>query len=152
MPIGLTEVFAFFSNPQNLSKITPPSVGFKILTPSPIVMGPGTLIDYEVRIHGIPLHWRSEISEWNPPYKFADIQLKGPYAYWHHTHSFTASNGGTLVSDHIQYSVPLSWMPGAGLVERFFVRPELEKIFAHRRTALEAEFGLSTEGEIPPPR
>ena len=110
-------------------------------------MRTGAIIDYEVRIHGIPLRWRSEIADWNPPHRFVDIQLKGPYAYWHHTHSFTESNGGTLVADDIQYAVPMSWMPGVSLVERFFVTPELERIFSHRRTALDAAFGLSSEHE-----
>lgn len=147
MPVALADVFAFFSNAENLPKITPPWVGFKILTPTPIVMGCGTLIDYEVRLHRIPMRWRSKITSWNPPYQFADLQLKGPYAYWHHTHSFAESKGGTLVMDDIDYAVPLSWMPGAGFVEHHFVKPELERIFAHRSAALRVEFGLAPEEE-----
>lgn len=104
----------------------------------------GTLIDYEVRLHGIPMHWRSEITEWTPPYQFSDLQLKGPYAHWHHVHSFAESNGGTLVMDHIEYAVPFSWMPGAGLVEQYLVKPELERIFAHRSKTLRKEFGLDS--------
>lgn len=149
MPVALKEVFAFFSNPENLPKITPPWVGFKILTPTPIVMGFGTLIDYEVRLHHIPFRWRSKITEWKPPYQFADLQLKGPYSYWHHVHSFAESKGGTLVTDDIDYAVPFSGMPGAGFVEHHFVKPELERIFAHRSAALRLEFGLELTDESP---
>ncbi len=147
VPIPLDEVFDFFSQAQNLEKVTPPWVGFRILTPSPITMRPGTIIDYEVRLHRIPMRWRSEITEWVPPFHFADVQLKGPYALWNHRHSFRAEKEGTLVIDDVQYAVPLSWMPGAGLVERFLVEPELRRIFAHRRVALRAHFGLPPETE-----
>ena len=150
VPVALPEVFSFFSDPQNLSKITPPWVGFKILTPAPVVMGTGTLIDYEVRLHHIPMRWRSEITEWMPPYRFCDVQLKGPYSYWRHVHSFAESNGGTLVSDDIEYSIPFGWMPGASLIEALFVKPELERIFTHRGVALRTEFGLDAEDEGPP--
>jgi len=125
--------------------MTPPWVGFKILTPSPIVMGVGTIIDYEVRLHRIPMHWRSEITEWTPPLRFSDLQLKGPYSHWHHLHSFTEAEGGTLVVDEIEYAIPLGWMPGAWLVEKLLVKPELERIFAHRRSALRKEFNLDTD-------
>ena len=149
VPIPLPEVFAFFSDPGNLSKMTPPWVGFKILTPAPIKMARGTLIDYEVRLHRIPMHWRSEITEWSPPHRFSDLQLKGPYSYWHHVHSFSASGEGTLVVDQVEYAIPLSWMPGAGLIEHFLVKPELERIFAHRRAALRRAFGLPEKEEPP---
>ena len=145
VPVPLGDIFAFFSNAENLQKVTPPWVGFRILTPRPIVMAAGTIIDYEVRIHQIPMRWRSEITEWLPPHHFVDVQRKGPYSEWIHRHSFCELNGGTLVTDDVEYMVPFSWMPGAGLVERFLVRPELDRIFAHRRSALRMHFGLPPE-------
>jgi len=143
--VPLAQVFDFFSNAENLEKVTPPWVGFRILTECPIVMRPGTVIDYEVKIHRIPMRWRSEITEWEPPHYFSDVQLKGPYARWNHRHSFRESNGGTLVVDDVEYALPFSWVPGTGLVERFFVKPELDRIFAHRRSALRTQFGLPPE-------
>lgn len=143
VPLPLDEVFAFFSDPENLPKLTPPWVGFKILTPSPISMHEGTLIEYRVRVRGIPMLWSSQICEWNPPNHFADIQLKGPYAFWRHKHSFKTVPAGTLVSDDIEYAVPFSWMIGLGLVDRLFVRPEINRIFAHRHQALSAILGFN---------
>jgi len=145
IPVALPEVFSFFSDAQNLEKVTPPWVGFRILTPLPIQMAVGTLIDYEVKLRGIPMHWRSEITEWDPPRSFADRQLKGPYAFWLHTHSFAEKDNGTLVTDDVEYAPPLSWVPGASLVNRWFVRPELNRIFEHRKAALRSHFGLPPE-------
>lgn len=147
IPIPLEDVFGFFSNAQNLSKVTPPSVGFRILTPTPIEMKRGLRLDYQISLRGIPLKWSSEITEWNPPHHFTDLQLTGPYALWKHRHSFKALNGGTLVTDDVQYAVPLSWIPGAALVELLFVEPELRRIFLHRKKALRAHFGLPSEDE-----
>ena len=142
VPLPLDTVFGFFSNPANLEKVTPPWVGFRILSKLPVEMKPGALLDYAIRVHGIPLKWRSEITVWEPPYRFADLQLNGPYAVWHHQHRFEARHGGTLVTDDVEYAIPFSWMPGAQLVERFLVAPDVEKIFAHRRGALLRHFGL----------
>lgn len=142
VPLPLETVFAFFSNPANLELVTPPWVGFRILSKLPVEMKQGLLLDYAIRVHGIPLNWRSEITVWEPPLRFADVQLKGPYAVWHHEHRFEARHGGTLVTDEVEYAVPFSWMPGSSLVERFLVRPDVEKIFAHRRGALLRHFGL----------
>ncbi len=142
VPLPLDTVFGFFSNPANLELVTPPWVGFRILSKLPVEMKPGALLDYAIRVHGIPLKWRSEITVWEPPFRFADLQLKGPYAVWHHEHRFEARHGGTLVVDDVEYAIPFSWMPGAQLVERFLVTPDVEKIFAHRRGALLRHFGL----------
>lgn len=142
VPLPLDTVFGFFSNPANLELVTPPWVGFQILSKLPVEMKPGALLDYAIRVHGIPLKWRSEITVWEPPFHFADLQLKGPYAVWHHQHRFEARHGGTLVTDDVEYAIPFSWMPGAQLVERFLVTPDVEKIFAHRRGALLRHFGL----------
>lgn len=142
VPLSLDTVFTFFSNPANLELITPPWIGFRILSQLPVEMKRGVLLDYAIRVRGIPLKWRSEITLWEPPHRFADVQLRGPYAVWHHEHRFEARHGGTLVTDEVQYALPLSWMPGAHWVERLLVRPDVEKIFAHRRSALLGHFGL----------
>ena len=146
LPLPLADVFSFFSDAQNLEKVTPDSVGFRILTRLPLVMKEGLTIDYEIRLHGIPMRWSSLITEWNPPEHFTDVQVKGPYAIWRHKHSFKELNGGTLAIDDVQYAVPLSWLPGVSLVEHFFVKPELRRIFAYRKRALRKHFNLPDEG------
>jgi ligand-binding SRPBCC domain-containing protein len=142
VPLPLETVFGFFSNPANLEVVTPPWVGFRILSKLPVVMKEGALLDYAIRVHGIPLRWRSEITVWEPPFRFADVQVKGPYAVWNHEHRFESRHGGTLVSDEVRYAIPFSWMPGSSLVERWLVAPDIDRIFAHRRTALLRHFGL----------
>jgi hypothetical protein len=131
----LFEVFEFFSRPENLARITPPSLGFVILTPSPIEMKAGTLIDYTIRLAGIPLRWRTLISVYDPPNRFVDEQLKGPYAYWHHTHRFSSVEGGTMIHDEIRYALPFG--PFGMLAHCLFVRRNLERIFSYRKVAVE---------------
>jgi ligand-binding SRPBCC domain-containing protein len=135
-PIG--EVFSFFSDAANLQAITPSWVGFEILTKGPIEMRQGTLIDYRIRIHRVPLRWRTEITVWEPPVRFVDVQRRGPYRSWVHTHEFESRDGGTLCRDHVEYAVP-----GGALIHRLFVRADVEKIFAFRRAALASRFGGS---------
>jgi ligand-binding SRPBCC domain-containing protein len=130
-------VFPFFGDAANLDAITPPWLNFKIITPPPIVMRPGALIDYRLRLRGFPLRWRTRISEWEPPFRFVDEQLHGPYRLWVHEHTFVPSQGGTLARDHIRYAVPFDW-----LVHRWLVRPDIERIFAHRLGALECHFNV----------
>lgn len=146
----LERVFRFFADASNLEAITPKIVGFRILTPLPIEMGVGTLIDYSIRLHGIPMRWRTRIDAWEPPdvggkgrgrARFVDTQLRGPYRVWIHEHAFEAlaSTDGvesTLAKDHVQYAVPGGPGPER-LIERWFVRPRLEQIFAHRKAAIE---------------
>ncbi|MCG8623340.1 MAG: SRPBCC family protein [Proteobacteria bacterium] len=127
----LTEVFEFFSDAHNLAMITPPWLRFEILTPAPIEMLPGTRIDYRLKLRGIPIRWQSEITEWNPPYRFADEQRRGPYRLWQHTHTFDETKNGVIVGDSVEYAV---W--GDGLINNFFVRPDIEKIFAYRSQQL----------------
>ena len=131
VPRDLEPVFAFFSDARNLEEITPPWLHFHVVTPEPIEMRVGTLIDYRLRLHGIPLRWQSEITAWKPPARFVDEQRRGPYRLWVHEHTFAATPEGTLVRDHVQYAVL-----GGRLIERFFVRPDVEKIFAYRRDCL----------------
>ncbi len=131
----LTEVFAFFSDAHNLAVITPPWLRFEVLTPAPIEMRPGTLIDYRLKLRGIPLRWQSEITTWNPPHSFVDEQRRGPYRLWRHTHTFKNTNEGVVVGDSIEYAV---W--GNQLINQFFVRPDIAKIFAYRSEQLKEIF------------
>ena len=131
MPTALDETFAFFADAWNLERITPPFLRFRIITPGPIPMRVGTLIDYRLRLRGIPVRWRTEITAWDPPGSFTDVQVRGPYRTWVHRHDFAAENGGTRVDDTVSYA-----LPGGALVDRFVVRPGLERIFEYRRNAI----------------
>ncbi|WP_417390626.1 SRPBCC family protein [Gimesia sp.] len=131
IPYALDEVFAFFAEPQNLEALTPPWLNFEITTPAPIEMRQGTLIDYRLKLHGIPVKWRTEISEWEPPFRFVDRQLKGPYRLWHHEHTFTECDAGTRVTDDVRYAVL-----GGALVNRLFVQKDIARIFHYRREQL----------------
>ena len=131
VPTPLDETFAFFADAWNLERITPPILRFRIVTPVPIPMRVGTLIDYRLRLRGIPIRWRTEITAWNPPHGFTDIQLRGPYRKWVHRHDFRAENGGTRVDDTVNYVVP-----GGALLDRLFVRPDVNRIFAYRRKVI----------------
>jgi ligand-binding SRPBCC domain-containing protein len=131
-------VFAFFSLAENLQRITPPDLSFEIKTPLPIEMAKGTLIDYRIRLMGVPMRWRTLISEWNPPYEFVDEQLKGPYLKWHHRHRFESVGDSTRMTDRVIYRVPGG--PLEGLVHRMFIAPQLEKIFNHRQQAIKSLF------------
>lgn len=138
VPKPLDEVFEFFARPENLEAITPGSLRFHILTPSPIQMHPGTLIDYELRLSGVPIHWRTLITAYDPPRLFIDEQLKGPYAFWHHRHTFTAVDGGTRIEDEVHYALPFG--PLGRLVHGLYVGRSVRGIFAHRREVLERRF------------
>jgi ligand-binding SRPBCC domain-containing protein len=128
-------IFAFFSDPRRLESLTPAWLHFRIIAPERITMGAGTLIDYRLRLRGIPLRWQSEISAWEPPVRFVDLQTRGPYRLWHHEHLFAERDGGTLVTDHVRYRVL-----GGALVNRFLVAPDLAKIFAFRQSRLSEFF------------
>jgi ligand-binding SRPBCC domain-containing protein len=139
-PRPLEEVFAFFADARNLETITPPWLGFEVLTPDPIEMRPGTLLDYRLRLHGLPLRWRTEISLWQPPRRFVDEQRRGPYREWVHEHTFEAADGGTLVGDHVSYRVP-----GGRLVHELVVRRDVARIFDFRRDRLAVLLGTAPE-------
>lgn len=130
------EVFAFFANAENLESLTPELLRFRILTPSPIELRRGTRIDYRLRIRGVPIRWRSEITHWLPPWRFVDRQLDGPYRLWIHEHEFEEREGGTACRDRVTWAAP-----GGRVVERRIVRPDLERIFAFRRAELARRFG-----------
>ncbi|MFT5123026.1 MAG: ligand-binding SRPBCC domain-containing protein [Kiritimatiellia bacterium] len=140
LPRPLTEVFEFFSQAANLEAITPPWMQFHIVDPS-VKMRQGIHIEYKLRIKGIPVRWVSEIPVWEPPHRFVDNQVKGPYQRWYHTHTFAEKDGGTLVTDHIAYTVP-----GGALINRWFVEPDVRKIFTYRREALTRRFGGASDG------
>jgi ligand-binding SRPBCC domain-containing protein len=128
-------VFEFFSDARNLERLTPPSLQFEILTPGPIRMAAGTLIDYRLRLHGIPFRWQSEIALWDPPNRFVDVQRRGPYRLWIHQHMFFARNEGTTIEDQVTYAVY-----GGQLAQHLFVARELNKIFAYRHRKLREIF------------
>jgi len=134
IPRPLAEVFAFFSDAYNLEAITPPFLRFRILTPRPIAMAPGTLIDYQLQLFGVPFRWRTRVEEFEPGVRFVDVQLEGPYALWRHTHEFEATAGGTRMRDLVRYALPLG--PLGALAHALFVRRTLGRIFAYRRTRI----------------
>jgi ligand-binding SRPBCC domain-containing protein len=131
VPSGPTPTFEFFERPANLPRITPPGLGFRILTPEPITMARGLIIDYRVRVLGLPMHWRSLIAEYDPPHGFRDVQVIGPYRLWDHRHRFRRDGAGTTIEDFVVYALPLG--PVGALLNRLTVRRQLEAIFAYRR-------------------
>jgi ligand-binding SRPBCC domain-containing protein len=139
----IDEVFEFFANAHNLERITPPELNFHILTPQPITIEKGTLIDYQLRLYGIPIKWRTEITTWDPPNILVDTQLSGPYSQWIHTHRFTAVTPcETLIEDRVRYRLPLEPL---GDIAHFIVRRQLEYIFDFR----EKEVGqILREGQM----
>ena len=134
----IEEVFAFFSDARNLEAITPPLLRFRVMDSGPDgEIGPGALIRYRLRVHRIPVGWLTAIREWDPPHRFVDEQLRGPYALWHHTHSFEALPGGegTLMRDVVRYALPLG--PLGELARRLFVARDVEAIFDFRAQRIE---------------
>ena len=130
IPRPLEEVFAFFSDARNLERITPPWLGFRILTPGPIRIAAGTKLLYRLSVHGLPLSWTTEIRRWEPPSRFVDVQLSGPYQLWHHTHRFEAFRGGTRMTDIVRYRLPFGLLGRA--VHALKVRSDVEQIFDYR--------------------
>jgi len=131
------EVFPFFADAGNLEAITPPLLRFRIVSPQPMEMRAGVLIEYRLRLRGLPIRWKTRIEVWEPGRRFVDRQLKGPYALWHHTHEFEAVAGGrTLMRDVVRYRLPLG--PLGAIAHLLFVRRDVERIFDHRREAVEA--------------
>ena len=128
VPHPREEVFEFFSRAENLEALTPAWLNFSILSARPIEMRIGTRIRYRLRLHGIPLRWESEITAWEPPYRFVDEQRRGPYRRWIHEHEFVEQEEGTTIRDNVQYAVA-----GGLLVDRLLVAPDLRKIFSFRR-------------------
>jgi ligand-binding SRPBCC domain-containing protein len=139
LPRPRDEVFAFFADARNLETLTPPWLKFEVLTPTPIEMRPGTLIDYRIRVHGFPIRWRTEITAWDPPRRFVDVQLRGPYTLWHHAHTFEERDGGTLCLDRVRYRPR-----GGALINWLFVRRDVGLIFQYRQQRMQGLFGPRT--------
>lgn len=131
LPRARSEVFEYFSNAENLEALTPPWVRFRIVTECPITMRKGCFIDYRLRVRGIPIRWRTEITAWEPPFRFVDKMIRGPYRLWIHEHIFEEHSDGTLVIDRVNYAV---W--GGRIIDRLFVRRDIDTIFAFRRQKL----------------
>jgi ligand-binding SRPBCC domain-containing protein len=138
VPAPIEQVFEFFSQAENLERLTPAFLGFRILTPPPIVLRQGTIIDYRISLHGFPISWRSEITHWDPPHRFVDEQRRGPYRVWKHVHDFERQGDGTRVIDRVEYA---TW--GGALVNALFVGPDLRRIFSYRHSALIAHIGAT---------
>jgi ligand-binding SRPBCC domain-containing protein len=126
-------VFPFFADARNLEAITPPLLRFRLLTPEPISMGVGTFLQYALRVHGVPVRWDTLIQAWEPPWRFVDVQVRGPYRLWHHTHELVALDGGaaTLMRDTVRYAVGFGLF--GEIARRTVVQRDLEAIFAFRR-------------------
>lgn len=133
LPGPIDQVFSFFAAAENLARITPPDLGFVIRTSQPIDMRVGTLIDYTIKLWGAPVHWRTEITRWNPPYQFEDTQLRGPYAKWVHLHTFTSKGDETLMTDEVRYRLPFGVL---GRMAHGIVRRQLRRIFSYREQVI----------------
>jgi ligand-binding SRPBCC domain-containing protein len=135
LPGTLEQVFAFFQQPENLGRLTPPEQRFEILTPAPVPMHVGARIDYRLRVLGRWLRWTSEITEYTAPHGFVDVQLRGPYAYWHHRHHFEQWQPNVVrMTDTVDYALPL-W-PLSEIGGTWWVERQLNSIFEFRRAAV----------------
>jgi ligand-binding SRPBCC domain-containing protein len=135
LPAAPDAVFPFFADAANLEAITPPLLRFRVITPRPIEMGAGTFIQYALRLRGLPVRWDTLIEVWEPPHRFVDVQLRGPYALWEHTHTFEpAGEDAVVISDRVRYALPFGRL--GELARRLFVRRDLDRIFDHRMRAI----------------
>jgi ligand-binding SRPBCC domain-containing protein len=146
IPAPIEAVCARFADIENLEAITPPWLHFEILSEQPVVVQTGTIIEHRLRLHGIPIRWRTLIERWDPPHGFTDTQVRGPYATWIHTHSFTPVDGGTLARDHVRYRI--GYGPIGDLALHLFVLRDIERIFDYRRDAIHR---LLATGQEPGP-
>ena len=136
LEVPLDAAFAFFADAWNLERITPPWLTFRIRTRRPLEMREGTILDYRLRLHGVPIPWRTCIDVWEPGVRFVDRQIAGPYHWWRHEHRFEATAAGTRVIDHVEYLPRVAWL------SRRWVQRDVERIFAYRREALARELTL----------
>lgn len=142
--IPVEKAFEFYGDAHNLERITPPLLRFEVTTPPPIEMGVGTLIEYRLRLHRVPVRWRTRITVWEPPQRFVDVQIKGPYSLWEHTHTFEEDGpGATIIGDRVRYSIPFG--PLGEIADRLLVQRDLKQIFDYRRDAVALEMGHSAQ-------
>jgi ligand-binding SRPBCC domain-containing protein len=133
--LPIEDVFNFFSKPENLSLITPPRMNFEIMTPQPLEMKEGQLVDYALTIaYIIKLRWRTLITKYESPHIFIDQQIKGPYSLWHHTHTFEEKDGGTIIKDSVVYAIPFGWL--GRFVHAIYIKYDIQSIFKHRKKIL----------------
>lgn len=143
LPVSPPELFPFYADAHNLEQITPPLLRFHVTAKEPIRMGEGTIIDYRLRLHRVPMRWQSRITWWDPPHGFRDEQVRGPYVLWRHTHTFEPHSGGSMTTDRVQYIVPGG--PLSSWVHDLLVRGDVEAIFRYRATALQKRFSNGFE-------
>jgi ligand-binding SRPBCC domain-containing protein len=141
------EVFAFFADARNLEAITPPLLRFDVVTPGEIPMRVGTLIQYRLTLRGIGVNWLTSIQEWDPPRRFVDVQVRGPYALWHHTHEFAATPDGnnTIMRDTVRYAIGFG--PFGQLAARAFVHKDVATIFEYRQRAIRERLELASPAQ-----
>ena len=139
IPQPVEPLWEFFSKAKNLEEITPPWMGFRVTGMSTPEIENQTLIDYKLKIHGVPVRWQSRIEDWTPPLRFVDTQTHGPYAKWHHTHSFFPVAGGTLAEDRVLYRVPMGAL--GKVVAGWKVKRDIETIFTYRKKIIQDLFG-----------
>lgn len=135
---AIDNVFSFFADADNLNFLTPPWLRFRILSPLPIAMAEGALIDYRIRWRGVPVRWCTRIEEWTPAARFVDQQIRGPYRLWHHTHLFEKAGTGTAMTDVVRYCLPLG--PIGSIMHRAVVRGDLDLIFDYRARKIDERF------------
>ncbi len=133
-PVAVRDAFEIFQDPYNLARITPAWLNFRITSPGRVEIRRGAEITYRIRWAGMPLSWKTIITEYEPPFFFVDEQARGPYKLWRHRHTFRPTEGGTIVGDRVEYALPLGWLGRA--VHWLVVRRQLRRIFAYRREAL----------------
>lgn len=143
IPKPRAEVFRFFADAHNLERITPPYLHFEVVTPGPIEMQAGALIEYKMGLYGMRFRWRTRIEAWAPPDFLVDVQLQGPYRRWHHRHTFEEVSGGTRMRDVVQYEVGWGW--AGAVARRVFVRRSLEQIFDYRNRTILEIFGREAD-------
>lgn len=138
LPRPREEVFSFFADPRNLAVVTPRRLGFRLLSPPPPALEAGAVFDCRIRWLGLPLRWRTLIREYDPPFRFVDVQVRGPYARWEHRHVFREEPGGTWVEDRLTYRLPLGAL--GRVLHALCVRRQLERLFGHRARRLAERF------------
>lgn len=136
VPLGVEDTFAFYGDPANLERITPPWLRFRVLEPRPQALSAGARLEYSLVLHRFPIRWMTEIRIWEPPHRFVDFQVRGPYRLWEHAHTFEAVDGGTLLTDRVSYAIPYG--PLGTLAHVAFVQRDLRRIFDYRRDAVAA--------------